>query len=65
MGVGLHNSGSRGVRIGPLLKLHALRKEITMELQRYEFLAQAAQRTGVASAIGMTRQAAQERFGGN
>jgi hypothetical protein len=36
-----------------------------MELQRYEFLAQAAQRTGVASAIGMTRQAAQERFGGN
>lgn len=36
------------VRIRPLLRLKALRKEIAMELQHYESLAQAAERTGIS-----------------
>ena len=44
----LHIALSAGVRIGALLRLKGVRKEITMELQRYESLAQAAERTGIS-----------------
>jgi len=44
----LHIPWPIGVRIGPLLSVTGLRKEITMELQRCESLAQAAERAGIS-----------------